>query len=306
MKPLLVITLLLLVAASFRCSSPVAGGSSDHGNGKVCGIVVKPNGDPAAGTSMMLLPDTLNYALDSVNDCRFEFFTDSLGRFQLDSLPYGIYCLSGKDAWSGNMFKKRAVAVSKEPMDIGTIDLSRPGTIYFDIDSMGIAQGTILYFPGLPLCHVVDSSRIQWINNVPAGPVEIRGYVPANDSVFDLGIEYLLEVLPGRSLFLPYRLSKPWHVVDSATAQQELDGIAGITYRFSALKPPEYPSGPCRYRFSWGDGAISAWSEFCRAEYAWEKPGRYYVQTQLMVNDETVLAWSEAIVVVIAEAGQDE
>jgi hypothetical protein len=301
-----IIIALLSAVTVWRCTSPLSTpGSSDHGNGyaHVHGTLRRNNGDPATDARVLLLPDNFNGAIDSVASHRQVAFTDRDGNFFFDSIPFGRYCLSGKDTWSGEMFVKKAVAIQRDTIDAGVTTLSIPGTVYFNIDSLGIAPGLVLFYPGLPLFTIVDSARIQWINNVPSGTVMLKGYDRDAATTVDLGIEYLLlELEPGFSVFLPYRMTRPWVVLDDLTLVAALDGVVGMRYRFCAINPAHRAHGPYRYRFSWGDGVISAWTEDYYAEYAWSKPGVYAVQAQ-MSGETSCLAFSEAITVIIRQEG---
>jgi hypothetical protein len=302
---------LLCVSIALCCAGILGGcgGSSDHGNGyaTITGKVEKTDGDPAGATKILLLPNTLNYAVDSSSAVRYEAVADSLGFFVIDSVPYGDYCISGHDDWSQGKFAKKHLTVDggQEIIDCGELRLSLPGAVYFNADSLGLSEGMVLYFPGLPLFLRVDSLKEKWIYGVPAGVVELMGYDPVKGISVDLGIEYRsLEILAGRSIFIPYRLEKPWCIVDSTTAAQELFGYTGATYRFRVAAPGVKPEGDL-FRFTWGNGVESSWSASPQAEYRWTKPGIYYVQAQMMTGD-TYLAWSEAITVSIVDKNESE
>jgi len=281
------------------------GGSSDHGNGysTIAGTVIKPDGDPASETRILLMPDTANFAADSAEIITFGTLTDSLGNFTLDSVPYGTWCVSGIDEWSRGEFVLKKVLVNGETTELDIIELSIPGTVIFPVDSLNLTAGSVLYLPGLPIFHVIDTGAIQWIDGIPAGEVELRGYDPQTGATKDLGMQYhLVDIIPGQSLFLAYRLDKPWYCPDSVTTVRDFEGGAGDTCRFRVAPIGVKPAGEF-FRFSWGDGTESVWSRGYVASHAWQRPGVYYVQSQMRYG-ETFVAWSEPLVITIREASE--
>jgi hypothetical protein len=285
------------------------GGSSDHGNGRyatITGKIEKADGDPACDAKILLLPDTLNFAVDSLIDNKFEALTDSTGVFVIDSVPYGAYCVSGIDRWDRDKCVMKKLRIDREEIDIGALALAIPGTIQMDITCLGLDRGMVLYFPGLPVFYLVDSAKIQWINDVPEGVVELKGYNPATGNAVDLGVEYrAIKITGGETYFISYRLERPWLIIDSITAVRDFTGFTGVTYRFRVTAPKVTLPGENRFRFWWGiDDSISAWSMSFEAEFSWEQPGIYYVHSQIK-NGSTSAAWSEPIIVTIGRKTED-
>jgi len=304
MKTVLLIITLLAPLCCIRCSQSVSPGSSDHGNARISGKFNKSIGEAATEATVILLPDTANYYVDSADIVSFTASSDTDGQFQIDSIPEGIYCLFAMDAWSGRSFVMKKIIVRKDTViNFGVLDMSIPGTIYFNIDSLGVAPGAILYFPGLPLFHTVDTTSVQWINDVPAtNAITLMGYDPSTRTPISLSMEFReLEVPSGTSIFIPYRIPPPWYVADNTKLTRQLEGTVGTNYLFSAVDPATVSVDTrTRYRFSWGDGEISAWSTNYYASHSWGNENYYHVQTQTQIGS-TVLAWSEAITIHISE-----
>lgn len=304
MRTLHLIIFLILSFCCMECTQSISPGSSDHGNAKISGTLQKSNGDAATETMVLLLPDTTNYYTDSATLEQFKLETDSYGYFTIDSIPEGTYCLFADDPWSGNnFFMKKIMVRNNTTIDLETLDMSRPGTISFDIHALGIAPGCVLYFPGLPLYQTVDTAAIQWINGVPStDTVILQGYDPKTGTNVIFPVEFReVEVPSGKSVFIPYRIPQPWHVSGDSTLTRELNGTVGMSYRFCAVDPAAVAVDTrTRYRFSWGDSTISPWSTNYYAFHTWENENFYHIQTQIMIGS-TVLAWSEGLTIHISE-----
>lgn len=275
----------------------VAGGSSDHGNSKIAGLVIDNFGCPAVNTQVLLLPDNFNAAADSIAKLGFKTCTDSCGRYSFENVPFGIYCLSG-GSLGGMSFVKKALAVESDTLNISTQCLKIPGSLYIEVDSIGLKDGVFIYFPGLPIFQKIDKTNLQQISSVPSGTVALMAYDSEHDTSIYLGIEYMkLEIIPGGSLLVPSCSPMPYCIVNSQPAT-ELHGSIDSVYQFCAINPQVFQMVNCSYRFSWGDGTISEWNYNYRQNFSWHKAGIYYVQSQIMIANR-YLAWSEPIAVII-------
>ena len=125
-----------------------------------------------------------------------------------------------------------------------------------------------------------------------------------------------------------------WKVIARDEQEQTAEGpLWSFTTNDCDCNPPDQPSGPTRarnqsryeystklmiqnqnglyYNFSWGDENCSGWlgpythNERVRAEYKWEEPGEYQVQSQaryrynttLSLDDWITTGWSEPLLV---------
>ena len=293
---------LVLFFFIMQCSSPTAGGSSDHGNAKLAGRITDKSGAPAANVPVRLLSDTHN-PLRNKSDAR-ETTTDSNGYFCFDTLREGAYCISGKEFWSGHAFVKKAIRVPTDTSltDVGSVAMNVAGRMYIDADSAGLKKGMAVYLPGLPISQEVDSSGIVYICDVPPGTVALSGFEPSEDKDVALGKEYEnLDIIPGGTLLLPFRSPRPYYIKEDKSIQTELEGCTDTTYLFSAVLPSKPLDGNYIYRYSWGDGIISEWNPSPLQSYSWSGPGTYYVQCQVMRTGQ-YLAWSDPILVEIQTA----
>lgn len=85
-------------------------------------------------------------------------------------------------------------------------------------------------------------------------------------------------------------------------------GRVGIHYLFTAVTEDPY-NDPVAYRWRWGDGSISEWSDYSpsgepvQAMNAWREPGRYRVMVQARDILGMMSGWSEALAVSIEAGG---
>jgi len=69
-------------------------------------------------------------------------------------------------------------------------------------------------------------------------------------------------------------------------------GRRGNLYRFSA-SATDLEGNLISYRFSWGDGSMSAWSSEPAARHAWKAPGTYCIKVQARDDKNAKSSWSE-------------
>ncbi len=302
MNKLMVIGILSISFYLTNCTNPVAGGSSDHGNA-YAGIAMKSEGKPAANTLVRILPDDYNHATDSTKAYR-ETYADSEGHFHFDSLPDGTYCISGKDSWSGKGFVKKRVRLENNRMMSDSIFLDYEGSIYIDnADSLGLNKDMIVILPGLPLSVRIDSTCVVRIQNIPPGLVHIIGFDPRSRQLMPIFLpgptpSDSIEIISTKTLLLPSRSPMPFYVSSAFTFHRTLEGEVDRSYLFSAVEPTKPLDNSYSYRFWWGDGQTSKWSEKASMEHTWNKPGTYLVQCQTMWQN-TYNAWSDYITVII-------
>ena len=290
-------TLLLVAGTLLEVScgiGPHAGGASDHGNERVAGVVTAKGGIPVAGATVTLLPDDYNPVTDSLRVTSRSVVTDSSGRYEFDSLKAGIYAVCAHDDRSDVAGIVKGVIVDTKSDSGPDIVLRATGSIYFPVDSTDLAVGMIIYLPGTERYDVIDSTRKVNMFDVPAGLITLRAYDPASRSVKELGGEFVaIEILPGVTLLLPSRSPQPY-CLKNDTVVSCGQGLVGEVFTFSPIHPSKKIDGNYVYRFSWGDGTISAWSSDIRWQWSWDKPGDYFVQAQVM-RQGSYLAWSEYI-----------
>jgi hypothetical protein len=270
---------------------PVCGGSSDHGNARVAGIITDRQGIPLSNAIVELFPDNYNHSTDSLRITAKVTTTNENGYYTFDSVSSGIYTISGKSKYGDAGFVKKQICVDTSIIE-DTLLSDQFGSIYIEIDSLHLTKGMVLYFPGLKTFHIIDDQTKIVFSQVPCGLLQLKVFDPLTDKSFDLGREFLsIEIIPGRTLILPSRSPKPFCVKnDSITTCSR--GFVNDTFNISIIKPSICIEGTWVYRISWGDGTISDWTSEMNIRHRWAVKGIYPVQSQVLFQGQ-YLAWSD-------------
>lgn len=272
------------------------GGSSDHDNARVMGVVADYRGDPAEDVIITLLPDDYNPLRDSAYVTEEKAVTTSLGSFSLDMIPHGTYTLTAVDHLRGLGFIRKGVRISGDRVSLDTLKVMQRSVLSLAYDSLGLRKGSAVYVPGTPFFHIVEDDPSM---ELFPGTVVLKGYDREQDmDIVLLKTSDSIEVAPASSYWLGYSIDAPYHLSASDEILTELVGSVGEEYRFTAEVPVKSVNKESMYRFSWGDGEISEWSENCVGNHAWDKPGVYEVQYQLMYQ-WNYQAWSSPITIYI-------
>ncbi len=301
MKPVILLTSLSALVLSSCGVNQYGGGISDHGNERVAGVIIDRNGKAAAGVAVTILPDDYNPITDSTRTTLRETVTADDGSYAFDSLDSGVYTVSAHDRFSNTGCLVRNVATdSCESTMVDTLALTINGSIYFEVDSLALDVGYMVYLPGLSCYNVVDSTKIVNLFDIPTGRVALKAFDPSTGTTIELGDDYLcVEIIPGATLLLPSRSPKPYCVSNDSIVTC-MTGRVGDVFTFSAIHPSKTISGNYIYRFSWGEGSISDWDALALRAWSWDRPGFYSVQTQIM-RQGIYLAWSDPILIEIVE-----
>ncbi|MFP4164480.1 MAG: carboxypeptidase-like regulatory domain-containing protein [Chitinispirillaceae bacterium] len=272
------------------------GGSSDHDNARIMGVVADHRGDPAEDVIITLLPDDYNPLRDSAYVKEEKTVTTSLGSFSLDMIPHGIYTLTAVDHLRGLGFIRKGVLISGERVCLDTLKVMQRSVLSLAYDSLGLRKGTAVYVPGTPFFHIVEDDPSM---ELFPGTVVLKKYDMEQDmELVLLETSDSMEVAPASSYWLGYSIEAPYHLVASDQISTELTGKVGAQYRITAEFPVKKVNNSSMYRFSWGDGQISEWSDECVSTHAWSEPGVYTVQYQLMLYGNCH-AWSSPLTVTI-------
>ncbi|MFP4014601.1 MAG: PKD domain-containing protein [Chitinispirillaceae bacterium] len=273
--------LLGIVALLGLMSVVGCGGSSDHDNARIMGVVADYRGNPAGDVIITLLPDDYNPLRDSAYVIEHKSLTNSLGSFCFEDIPYGTYTLTGIDHYRGVGFIKKGVQIDIQEVSLDTFSVDVNSFLVFDLERMGLAKGIAVYVPGTPIFKIIESDNASMV--LPPGMILLKGY----DINQDLELAVLkasdsLDVAPRTTYNLGLISSAPFYLKSETEALSELIGEVGEDYSFTARYPIRQGSPALYYRWNWGDGEISEWSEDCVASHKWEKPGVYRVQYQEM------------------------
>lgn len=295
----LIITVLITGALS-SCGMFMSGGTSEHGNERVAGVVLNRDGEPAEGVRVTLLPDAYNPLTDSARVKPLYVITGSDGEYLFDSLEPGSYTVQADDSLSGLSVIGRNIGSDTGILPVSRLMLDAPGSIFISDDTTIMKNGMIIYFPGCQLTHTVVAGASPKTLRFPSGRITIMGFDPVTRKNQDLGDQYVgIEILPGVTLILRSRSPKPYCVAGDSIVDCRR-GYVGDEFVFAPVHPSNRIDGSYVYRFSWGDGSISEWSSDIRWSRAWDKPGKYFVQSQMMRQGQ-YLAWSELIYIEILE-----
>lgn len=284
-----------LLMLQYGCTPNSAGGISDHGNERVAGIVIDADGVPAAGVTVTLLPDEYNHITDSTRVIERKAVTDAEGHYEFNSLVEGTYAVRADDRSNGRAGVAKSVDVGDTDTVVG-ITLNVMGRIFFVGDSTIVKPGMMIFLPGIACYDSVGATREVNLIDIPPGRITLKAYDPATKKVVDLGRGFVaLEVIPIGTLILPSISPAPYCLVGN-TVVDTIHAYVGDTLTFSPVHPSKKIDGNFAYRFSWGNDAISGWSSDIRWKWSWDKPGYYFVQSQMMRQGQ-YFAWSEYIAV---------
>jgi hypothetical protein len=297
MKAFLAIALFMSIF--YGCGEdPVAGGSSDHGNARVAGIIVNQDGEPLSNAIVQMYPDNYNHLTDSLRVSPYATTTDKNGFYAFDSVKNGSYTISGNSEYEESGFARKSVIVDTSVLE-DTITSCQFGSIYIEIDSLHLKKGDVLFFPGLKLYQLIENENKIFISQIPKGLIQLKSYDPVSGKTTDLGKEFLsIEIIPGRTLLLPSRSPTPF-CIKNGSAANCTQGLPGEDFELSIIKPPLRIDGTWVYRISWGDGTISEWTSDKIITHAWTTEGIYPVQSQIVFQGNQYLAWSDPIFIEI-------
>lgn len=160
MSKVLLISFLMFVAMYCNCTQPLAGGSSQQGNGMVVGSVVSKNGCPAINTQIRIRP--ISYVelpeSSSVTYTKYDTKTDSTGHFSISGVDLGSYAIEANDRTSSAALVKITVTRQDETTNAGSVGLKPYSLI------SGIVNGTI------PMEHSALYIQVQGLERlIPVG-----------------------------------------------------------------------------------------------------------------------------------------
>jgi hypothetical protein len=228
-----------LVALLMQCANltQMAGGSSDSGNPCVTAVVLYPDGRPAAGAQVHLRrsdyvvpPLSLVRQGLSINDTR----TDAEGRFKIDSIDTGSYCIEVNDNTSNGLLLRCRITPADAPLILPTDTLRTIGTI----------EGQLLFAPsGMGKCFVqvlglerlatVDSLSGRFeIRDLPQGLYRLR-FVSPSVAIPPRFIDSV-SVLSGRTTMMtevPWKFNKKIFLNTTVSGA----GVAGTVTNFPLL-----------------------------------------------------------------------
>ncbi len=288
----------LLVAGALLWAAMVftgCGGSSDHENARVMGVVSDCDGNPVSDVILTLYPDDYNPLRDegvisqkSVSNC--------LGTFDFESIPHGLYTITAVDQFNSRGLIRKGVEITGESISLDTITVNSYGVLRFHPDSLDLKKGTAVFIPGTEFVQMIDTTEISLY--VPPGIVILSAYDSEKGLEFTLLKNYQkVEIVPERYLHIGFFYPSPLYMDSTGEVHNELTGKVGQVYKFTAEFPVRtdiYSS----YRFSWGDdlNAVGDWVDNCLQAHSWSEPGVYDIQYQVMYKG-SLHSWSSVLTI---------
>jgi hypothetical protein len=155
----------------------VAGAGSETTNARVAAVICKSNGGPAAGATVRMRRSnyvTHTPALAKAAIYSADGLTDSQGRFEIDNIDPGSYCIEVNDGSSSVLFAC-SLAVY-DTVNLGTDTLRPYAAIIGTIDSLtGTAYAQVC---GLERLVSVNSSGRFAFTDLPQGVLSVRVAAP--------------------------------------------------------------------------------------------------------------------------------
>lgn len=263
------------------CTLDIAGGSSDHGNAMVAGIITDTLNNGVADITVRLIPADFNPAQSDFDPDSLTAVTDDSGLYKIDGVPKGTYTLTGGNATHTLTCIKKRIAV--DTLDIDTISavVKRPGHIIIFIDSTIWTNDSMLtvYIPGTNIyaqaAHINDT---VYLTNVPSGNHTVMIYSEMLDTTITIDKEFsnFLVVSGGITNFTLYPEIPRGPV--SATINDSC--IFNTIFKYNTWIPDIIVEF-IEYRFAWGDTDTSHWSPDLKATHRWLKTGTYQIRAQL-------------------------
>jgi len=173
MIKVLLISLLSFVAICCNCTTqPLAGGSSQQGNGMVVGSIISTNGSPARIIQIRIRPT--NYVLtpgSTDNERKYNAITDSTGRFSVSGIYPGSYTIEANDRVSSAALINITVNEQNDSNNVGTVGLKPYGVITGFVNDTIINLHSQLYIQvqGLERFIRVDQDNSFTIDDLPEG-----------------------------------------------------------------------------------------------------------------------------------------
>lgn len=179
--------------ATWSCFDQVAGNGSEVENAVVLGRVVLPDGRPAAGVRMQLLPSDHDARKDAAPAGSYVAVTEKDGTFRLKAKPGQFSVFAAHSQLGYRLLVPGMSLAPYSETDAGLRRLEPPGSIRLALPGQA-RPGDYIYLPGTPLSRAVDSAQIAdgylQMDSVPAGRIEqvvLASAGPAADTLRGLG-----------------------------------------------------------------------------------------------------------------------
>ena len=190
MKTATKILAIAFLSVAQQCTGPMntAGGSTSTDNAKVSAVVVHADGSPVSGAMVRCRP--ADYLSDGTADAIADSYTDGSGRFSIDSIDSGNYCIEIADN-NGNGVAISCSIPGKSPVNLGTHTIVAMGMIVGTAGGPAVkahlrVRGLDRYVPadsGGRFCTMVPSGRSYSVNiTAPDTSVDLPLTTPVEPS----------------------------------------------------------------------------------------------------------------------------
>lgn len=176
MSKILLVVVLWLVALCCNCTSPVAGGSSQQGNGVMVGCVVSSDGSPSEGTQIRILPVDYLSSPDSSSEHHkaITAVTDAEGNFSVTGVDTGNYTVEANDLESSAALVRLSLDEEYDTANTGTFSLAPYARIDGVVSGTGVDHQLFVQIRGLERLVPVESDGTFSIDNIPEGAFDLR------------------------------------------------------------------------------------------------------------------------------------
>ncbi len=176
MSKILLVVVLWLIALCCNCTSPVAGGSSQQGNGVMVGCVVSADGSPSEGTQIRILPvDYLSNPDSSLENVKaITAITDAEGNFFISGVDTGNYAVEANDLESSAALVRLSLDEEYDTASTGKFSLAPYARINGVVSGTGVDQQLFVQIRGLERLVPVESDGTFSFDNIPEGAFDLR------------------------------------------------------------------------------------------------------------------------------------
>lgn len=172
------ILVIFILLALLHCGMNTASGSSETTNGKLIIGTVQFGDSLISGASVNVR--SIDFILDSTfvnKEIPSKIYTDSQGKFQIDSLPAGSYKLEVNYLGSIAHLVTFSVPTNQtEPIDLQTISLQKTAGFYGQINRVNVSANNNIYIQiyGMNRVTAADTNGEFMFSQLPAGDHVIR------------------------------------------------------------------------------------------------------------------------------------
>jgi hypothetical protein len=210
-----------------------AGGTGEETtNGRVSGVVVFSNGNPAPGAHVKLIPeqydpfrDTVAIPLDT---------TDNSGRFAFTGVSYGTYTIQSTQSNTGTKAIAFGIVIAHDNIPVELMTLQKPGAINVELPSGIDTTNGFVYVPGTDIAEFLNGASTSiTVDSVPAGILPSINYLTKNGKASTV-IRYDVRVNPGDTITI---VNPEWEYSRVLTLNTTTSGagVTGNVYGFPVL-----------------------------------------------------------------------